>query len=344
MKEHSCICARFRYLRMKLVSRYTDKEGRFRIFRFSCDGGCTVIVLFIIYSFAFYVLKKVFFEGCNQSLGELGDIFGGLNVVYTGFAFIGLLATIILQRQELSLTRKEFKEQTSQFKIQANIMTMQVLDGALFEYLQYMCSIKREDKVNENISSAVVQAIFIQKELEVLLSYEDIDKAPVWERPENFIYDGNPEYCLPEHINCMRGTLENLSSWRRVLTSWFIRVNQTHIPNVGDSDEEKNEVEENRAEYKKRFWHLLSKNERFVIYLQTALYAHGYHKDDWAEMRALFQDEVIIADKFAELKFDKKSKDILFLLLEEPPVSHAERDLSIERIKEIIKNYRSENC
>jgi hypothetical protein len=42
-----------------------------------------------------------------QTRGQFGDMFGFLNSMFSGLAFIGLIYTIVLQRQELALQREE---------------------------------------------------------------------------------------------------------------------------------------------------------------------------------------------------------------------------------------------
>lgn len=42
--------------------------------------------------------------------GQLGDIFGSINALFSGLAFAGVVFAILLQRQELALQRQELKE------------------------------------------------------------------------------------------------------------------------------------------------------------------------------------------------------------------------------------------
>ena len=42
-----------------------------------------------------------------QTRGQVGDSFGALNALFSGLAFAGLIATILLQSKELALQRKE---------------------------------------------------------------------------------------------------------------------------------------------------------------------------------------------------------------------------------------------
>lgn len=44
-----------------------------------------------------------------QSRSQFGDLFGGVNALFSGLAFIGVVYTIFIQKQELSLQREELK-------------------------------------------------------------------------------------------------------------------------------------------------------------------------------------------------------------------------------------------
>ncbi|MGY3468301.1 hypothetical protein ACVW0I_005172 [Bradyrhizobium sp. LM6.11] len=42
--------------------------------------------------------------------GQVGDLFGSVNALFSGLAFTGVIFAILLQRQELALQRQELKE------------------------------------------------------------------------------------------------------------------------------------------------------------------------------------------------------------------------------------------
>lgn len=44
-----------------------------------------------------------------EERGTIGDMFGAVNALFSGFAFLGLIYTIILQKNELSLQRQELE-------------------------------------------------------------------------------------------------------------------------------------------------------------------------------------------------------------------------------------------
>lgn len=46
-----------------------------------------------------------------EDRGQFGDMFGGLTSLFTGFAFAGLIYTILIQRQELQYQREELSLQ-----------------------------------------------------------------------------------------------------------------------------------------------------------------------------------------------------------------------------------------
>lgn len=74
-----------------------------------------------------------------KSRGELGDMFGTVNALFSGFAFAALIYTLLLQKEELGLQRKvliqqvketkntskELKSQTSEMQAQVIAMNLQ---------------------------------------------------------------------------------------------------------------------------------------------------------------------------------------------------------------------------
>lgn len=78
----------------------------------------------------------------STNRGEFGDKFGAINSLFSGFAFLGLIITLLfqkeeleLQRQELSETRKELEGQKKEFEEQNKIMRRQSFENTLFNML-----------------------------------------------------------------------------------------------------------------------------------------------------------------------------------------------------------------
>ncbi|MBU2103599.1 hypothetical protein KKD95_01140 [Patescibacteria group bacterium] len=74
-------------------------------------GAIAVGLLFIIY----LCLTTSFYPDLANR-GLFGDSFGALNALFSGFAFLGIIYTIILQSQELGLQRKELELTRAELK------------------------------------------------------------------------------------------------------------------------------------------------------------------------------------------------------------------------------------
>jgi hypothetical protein len=60
-----------------------------------------------------------------KTAGEFGDMFGAVNALISGLAFLGVVVAILLQRQELGLQRKELKDTREVLSQQRTEMQMQ---------------------------------------------------------------------------------------------------------------------------------------------------------------------------------------------------------------------------
>ena len=56
----------------------------------------------------------------NDERGTFGDMFGAVNALFSGFAFLGVIYAILLQRTELSLQRDELALTREELKKSAN--------------------------------------------------------------------------------------------------------------------------------------------------------------------------------------------------------------------------------
>ena len=58
----------------------------------------------------------------GQVAGTWGDSFGGLTALFSGLAFWGVIAALLLQMQELRLQREEIRDSKTQLRRQADAM------------------------------------------------------------------------------------------------------------------------------------------------------------------------------------------------------------------------------
>lgn len=113
-----------------------------------------VVALQAIYGIAVFVLA-----GPQMATrGQFGDIFGGINALFTGLAFAGVIYTILLQRDELrlqrtelTLTREELRrsaeaqtDQVTQLKEAANLSALTALLNVYSTDLQPLREINRD--------------------------------------------------------------------------------------------------------------------------------------------------------------------------------------------------------
>jgi hypothetical protein len=63
------------------------------------------IIVFIIWAISFAIVLFVMKNWDDR--GNLGDSFGGINALFSGLAFAGIIYTILLQKKELTLQRQE---------------------------------------------------------------------------------------------------------------------------------------------------------------------------------------------------------------------------------------------
>lgn len=67
--------------------------------------------IFLIYCLVtYYLYPKI------EARGQFGDMFGGLNALFSGLAFLGIIYTIALQREELGLQRTELELTRTELK------------------------------------------------------------------------------------------------------------------------------------------------------------------------------------------------------------------------------------
>jgi len=68
-----------------------------------------IAVLLIVVLFPVYFFSIEYFYPQMTERGQFGDMFGALNALFSGLAFLGVIYAILLQRSELELQRKELK-------------------------------------------------------------------------------------------------------------------------------------------------------------------------------------------------------------------------------------------
>jgi len=81
----------------------------------------TVVVLIVILYFGYlYINILDYLLPTLEQKALFGDSFGFANSILTGLSLLGLVFTILLQREELKLQREELKRNTEELKRSAD--------------------------------------------------------------------------------------------------------------------------------------------------------------------------------------------------------------------------------
>lgn len=87
--------------------------------------------------------------------GTFGDLFGAVNALFSGLAFAGLIFTIVLQKQDLEMQRKEIALNRNELKKSAR--AQQLSEKALFEQVEQMKIAARLNALNTLINFYNIQ-------------------------------------------------------------------------------------------------------------------------------------------------------------------------------------------
>jgi len=86
-----------------------------------------------------WIFWGIFYTSRLEQPNEVGDSFGAINTLFSGFAFVGVIVAIILQskelkaqREELSQTRQELKGQKEELTLQNKISQIARFESSFF--------------------------------------------------------------------------------------------------------------------------------------------------------------------------------------------------------------------
>ena len=111
-----------------------------------------VIALWLFTLASFTILPNYFAVNVGDR-GSFGDMFGGLNALFTGLAFAGVIYTMILQPEdlkqqskELELTRQVLEKQQLEMIHQTTTMAVQRFESSFFSLLEFFGAVVEQVK------------------------------------------------------------------------------------------------------------------------------------------------------------------------------------------------------
>jgi hypothetical protein len=132
--------------------------------------GLVIILVTIIYGFAVQNLSS-----SDENRGTFGDLFGGLNAIFSGLAFAGVIVTILMQMKEMDLTRKELKksataQEKSQLALNNQLINMQLSSkiNSINNFIESHNGIEELNKkeIGKVILNKLTEQIFYSSEYE----------------------------------------------------------------------------------------------------------------------------------------------------------------------------------
>ena len=141
------------------------------------------ILIAALFVLAFWVASFAWIYLCVgnwEVRGQLGDMFGAVNSLFSGLAFAGLIVTLILQRKDLNLQRESIQQtneqlgiQAREFEIQNKMAKQEQFRNTFFELLRMLQTIVSEMKVNVEESDGKIRLVQGKKIFEELFTERD---------------------------------------------------------------------------------------------------------------------------------------------------------------------------
>jgi hypothetical protein len=124
--------------------------------------------------------------------GAFGDSFGILTSLFSALAFTGMIITILLQKDELSLQREELSETRKEIRAQKEILRLQNFNSAFYRLLDYykqnLDNISITDKESKDKKNGISALRFLlsqftksQQEYRKYYSKDDEESLKVFE-------------------------------------------------------------------------------------------------------------------------------------------------------------------
>ncbi|MBX2834459.1 MAG: putative phage abortive infection protein [Micavibrio sp.] len=251
----------------KRAKALKQNKNCIRLKRFWTDWKLPIILFLSVFSlwlFSWYYLH----DYSDQQRGTFGDMFGGVNALFSGLAFAGVIYAILLQRKELELqreelilTRGELSGQREEFKLQNETLKRQNFEDAFFKLISLyndvvlQVSCPRSDKP-DYIGKSAMQRLVIKLE-------NRIKGSGFGHNPKGTIY--NKKEVLAAYTKFYEDYDAQLGHYFRVLYRIF-----KLLKDKKEQDEEFDDVY-----YAKIVRSLLSNDELVLLFFNCAFYGEG---------------------------------------------------------------------
>lgn len=245
-----------------------------------CWISIGVIILFILHIATIIIITWPINAWTVDKAGTFGDSFGVLTSLFTGLAFIGLLSTIRLQREELKLNRRELEETRKEFKLQSDTFHRQRFEDAFYQMLALYKENLRELSVRPRSEEATrIRGIDALQYLNT-----KFDKAWATHKLNNFPTDETPKN---EYLYILASTIQSVyvrqTRYVETLANILILVDEECIPD----------------DRKPVYWRIIS--SQLTAHELKYLFYQALISPDFSSLRSIFQNSSAFNDRLAML-------------------------------------------
>lgn len=165
------------FLRFVGITRDKTSRHLFRLFQ---------IATYIIIGLFLVDISSIFFGG--EAFGQFGDFFGGVaNPILTFLTFMGLIMTIIIQKKELVLTRKEMRDSSDALRQQVINQDKQRFEDTFFSLLDEHNRILTNITSYDGMDSEKSMVAIVRNSLIGGLSLFNEDTESVYEKKDKLL-------------------------------------------------------------------------------------------------------------------------------------------------------------
>lgn len=126
------------------------------------------IVLFIGWPFITWGILGIadwLFEGFNfpetSRFGISGDMYGSLNTLFSGFAFVAVVCALFLQREEIKNQGEQIEQQRSDIQSQIRLMDIQRFENFFYNQISIIRRVQDEVQTYENRGRDAINMLYI---------------------------------------------------------------------------------------------------------------------------------------------------------------------------------------
>lgn len=272
-------------LKERFVRFWFYKDNHIRHWRSLIIGLSLILICSLLYP---YLLKYISDSPSYSKMGAYGDLYGGLNALFAGCAFIGLVITILLQIQEMRDARKDFRAQ-------ANLMLRQNINTCMFDQINFMYGMR--DKISHDTKSPCS----IDNIVGNLEYIADFSRKQMHNKQK--LVDDE----VVKRVNNLRIGLNSHYSWSSFFVQWCMRIDR-----IAPAAEVGADVND---EYKYYYWASIQNVDQLLIYLNS-LISRKHRAEEVAYVEEYRKRNKYIENAIKEFGYNNDSFTILRYLLD----------------------------